>query len=71
MATKKVGAAGRFRAGYGKRARHKLAAIEKKQRVKQTCPYCKKPGLKRISMGIWNCPKCGKKFASHAYYIEQ
>lgn len=70
MATKKVGSAGRFRAGYGKTVRSRLAEIEKKQRKKQNCPYCKKPGVKRISMGIWLCPKCGKKFASYAYSIQ-
>lgn len=71
MATKKVGSAGRLRASYGKTVRHKLAAVEKKQRVKQTCPYCGKLGVKRLSMGIWSCKKCGKKFASHAYIINK
>jgi len=69
MPVRKVGSAGRFRAGYGKSVRHKLAAVEKKQRVKQVCPFCKKPALKRIAMGIWSCKSCGKKFASHAYTI--
>lgn len=67
---KKTGAAGRFGARYGKKVRARLVAIEKKQRVKQKCPYCKKSGLKRISKGIWKCLKCGKKFASDTFYIE-
>ncbi len=69
MPTKKVLAAGRFRAGYGSTVKARLTEIEKKQRIKQICPFCKKPALKRVAMGIWHCQKCGKKFASHAYYL--
>jgi large subunit ribosomal protein L37Ae len=66
---KKVKSAGRFGARYGKRVRDRLVQIETKQRVKQKCPFCKKLGVKRISKGIWNCKKCGKKFASNTYYL--
>lgn len=68
--TKKAKASGRFGARYGKRVRAKLSAVESKQRVKQKCPYCGKPGVKRLSKGIWECSKCGKKFASDVYYLE-
>ena len=68
--TKKVRASGRFRAGYGKSVREKLAKLEEKQRVKQTCPFCERVA-KRVSKGIWQCKKCNKKFASHAYYINE
>ena len=37
---KKIGAAGRFGAGYG-RPKERLNAVEKKQRVRQNCPFCK------------------------------
>lgn len=70
MKTKKVKAAGRLRAGYGKSVRAKITAQEAKQRKSQVCPYCKKAGLVRMSKGIWNCSRCGKKFAAHAYYIQ-
>ena len=70
MRTKKVKAAGRLRAGYGVNVRSRITKIESRQRKKQACPYCKKAALKRLSKGIWLCRKCGKKFASHAYYIE-
>ena len=72
MATKlkKIGAAGRFGARYGKRAKAKLASVEKKQRVKQKCPFCEKLGVKRVSKGIWECKKCNKKFASNTYYLD-
>ncbi|MDD5699710.1 MAG: 50S ribosomal protein L37ae [Candidatus Nanoarchaeia archaeon] len=66
---KKVRAAGRFGARYGKRVRSKLADVEEKQRVRQKCPLCKKLGVKRTSKGIWECPKCRKRFASDVYYL--
>ena len=66
---KKVRAAGRFGARYGKRVRSKLADVEEKQRIRQKCPFCKKLGVKRTSKGIWECPKCKKRFASDVYYL--
>ena len=68
---KKVKSAGRFGAKYGKRVRDALVSVETKQRVKQKCPFCKKPGVKRLSKGIWNCKKCGKKFASSTFFLEE
>ena len=67
---KKTKAAGRFGARYGRSVRTKLASVEEKQRKKQKCPYCGKIGVKRISKGIWSCPRCEKKFASDTYYLE-
>lgn len=64
---KKIGAAGRFGAGYGK-PKERLVAVESKQRLKQVCPFCK-GRAKRISSGIWLCQKCGKKFAGGTYYL--
>jgi len=70
MHTKKVGAAGRFGARYGKKIREKITQVETKQRKKQICPYCSKKGAKRSAKGIWYCSKCKKKFASSAYYLK-
>ena len=69
--SKKTKSAGRFGARYGKRVRQKLVKVEEKQRLKQKCPYCKKPGVKRLSKGIWHCKKCNKKFAGDTYYIKE
>jgi large subunit ribosomal protein L37Ae len=68
--SKKSRSAGRFGSRYGKRAKTKLVKVEVKQRVKQKCPFCKRQGAKRLSKGIWKCPKCNKKFASDTYYLE-
>jgi len=69
--SKKTKSAGRFGARYGKRVRVKIVNVEQKQRKKQKCPYCKKPGVKRLSKGIWHCKKCNKKFASDTYYLNE
>jgi len=68
--SKKSKSAGRFGARYGKKIRDKLVKVESKQRKKQICPFCKKPGVKRLSKGIWYCKKCNKKFAGGTYYLE-
>ena len=72
MATKskKTKSAGRFGSRYGKKVRDKLVKTEVKQRVKQSCPFCSKEGVKRLSKGIWECSKCDKKFASNTYYLD-
>ena len=68
--TKKVKSAGRFGARYGRAVRDRVVNIESKQRLKQTCPYCGKVGIKRVASGIWECHRCDKKFANNAYYLE-
>ncbi|MFH1307906.1 MAG: 50S ribosomal protein L37ae [archaeon] len=67
--TKKIKHAGRFGAGYGKRVRKKLIGVESKQRIKQTCPFCSRKPAKRTSKGIWECKKCGKKFAHNTFHL--
>ncbi|PIU76137.1 50S ribosomal protein L37ae [Candidatus Pacearchaeota archaeon CG06_land_8_20_14_3_00_35_12] len=68
--TRIVGASGRFGVRYGKKIREAVAAVEKKQRIKQRCPFCKKYTCKRLSKGIWKCKSCKKKFTAQAYYLQ-
>jgi len=66
--TRKVKSSGRFGARYGRSVRTKITEIETLQRKKQHCLFCN--GIaKRVSKGIWECKKCDKRFASHAYYL--
>ncbi len=67
---KKTKSAGRFGARYGRSVKSKLVKVESKQRIKQVCPFCKKPTAKRLSKGIWKCSKCDRKFASNTFYLE-
>ncbi|MGV8142593.1 MAG: 50S ribosomal protein L37ae [Candidatus Pacearchaeota archaeon] len=69
--TKKVKAAGKFGAGYGTSLRNRFNAVDSLQRKKQMCPYCKKPGVKRLAAGIWNCERCEAQFAGHAYTLSK
>ncbi len=57
----------RFGARYGSTVRHVFASIEKQQRSKQICPYCRKTQVKRVAAGIWECRKCKAKFTGRAY----
>jgi ribosomal protein L37AE/L43A len=68
MALKKLGAAGRFGAGYGK-VKERLIEVENKQRKKQKCPFCS-GRAKRKASGIWNCVKCGKIFAAGTFHLK-
>ncbi|MCS7105151.1 MAG: 50S ribosomal protein L37ae [Thermofilaceae archaeon] len=66
--TKVVGSAGRFGARYGSTLRHKVATIEAKMKSAHRCPRCFTRGrVKRISVGIWTCRKCGYTFAGGAW----
>lgn len=68
MHTKKVGTAGRFGPRYGTTLRKEVAAIEKRQKAKHDCPSCRKDSLRRVTVGVWECSACGKKFTGGAYY---
>ena len=66
--TKISRSAGRFGARYGRSVRRKTADIESLQRKKQQCIFCNGVA-KRTSKGLWECKKCKKRFANHAYYL--
>lgn len=65
--TRKVGAAGRLGARYGRRVRQSLIKIEKEKSKKTACPNCLKTRVSREAAGIWMCRSCGLKFAGKAY----
>ena len=66
--TKKVGSAGRFQARYGVRVRTRVRNVEIIQKAKHVCPSCSHKKVKRVSTSIWECGKCGIKFAGGAYH---
>ncbi len=66
---KNVASGKRFGSRYGRRNRDKFALLEGQARKKYPCPTCAYPQAKRLAAGIWECQKCGLKFASKAYTV--
>jgi len=65
--TKKVGSTGRFGPRYGRKIRALAGEVELKVRQKYKCPGCGAVKVKRVSTAIWQCRRCGLKFAGGAY----
>lgn len=63
------GSSKRFGVRYGRRLRLKYEAVEAEQKTKYQCPYCHKSAIKRMAVGIWNCPKCAAVFTGKAYTV--
>ena len=64
---RKIGLAGGFGARYGTVARRQYVEIVTGLRSKHECPRCQFETVKRWSVGIWHCRKCGFRFAGGAY----
>ena len=64
---RKIGAVGGFGARYGTVGRRQYVEIITGLRTKHECPRCRFRTLKRWSVGVWHCRKCGHKFAGGAY----
>lgn len=64
---KVVGSSGRFGCRYGRFTRKRVNEIEKVSRAAHRCPRCDMQSVRRMGTGIWECRKCGYKFAGGAY----
>ena len=70
MTTKRrPGSIRRFGARYGRGVKLKYGMIEAEQRRYHPCPHCRAERVKRVAAGIWQCRKCGAKFAGRAYTV--
>ena len=65
--TYKVGPSGSFGARYGTVARKRYSTVVSALRAAHECPQCHIMAVKRMSVGIWFCGRCGYKFAGGAY----
>lgn len=65
--TQKAGTSGRFGARYGVVVRNRVKAIEAHQKQRHECPKCHHKTVTRVSAGVWQCSRCGYKFAAEAY----
>jgi large subunit ribosomal protein L37Ae len=68
--TVKVGQSGSFGPRYGTVARKRYADIISALRKRSECPQCHVTAVRRESVGVWLCYKCGYKFAGGAYVPE-
>ncbi|MEM2341955.1 MAG: 50S ribosomal protein L37ae [Candidatus Bathyarchaeia archaeon] len=65
--TKKIGPARGFGPRYGVSVRKRYISIVSEMRRAHICPQCGFKSVRRESVGIWVCRKCGFKFAGGAY----
>jgi large subunit ribosomal protein L37Ae len=65
--TKKVGLARGLGVRYGSTVRKRYIKVVKELRKPHSCPQCGLPRVKRESVGVWKCRKCGYTFTGGAY----
>ncbi len=65
--TKKIGSAGKLGPRYGTKIRKLVVEVERKLKQDHKCPSCGANKVKRAGASIWECRRCGAKFAGAAY----
>ncbi|HUJ77376.1 MAG TPA: 50S ribosomal protein L37ae [Thermoplasmata archaeon] len=65
--TKKVGATGWMGPRYGIRIRRRVLEIDRAKGRPSACPRCATTTLGRVASGIYECRRCGTRYASNAY----
>ena len=65
--TKKVGMARGLGTRYGATVRKRYVKVVTKVKKSYECPQCGSVAVRRESVGVWNCRKCGLTFAGGAY----
>ncbi len=65
--TRKVGPTRGFGPRYGVTLRKRYIKIISTMKTDHPCPQCGLKTVRRVSVGIWTCRKCGFTFAGGAY----
>jgi len=65
--TKKVAMTRGFGTRYGAALRKRYIKVLTELRRPHKCPTCSTEAVKRVSVGVWNCKKCGVTFTGGAY----
>jgi large subunit ribosomal protein L37Ae len=65
--TKKVGPTRGLGPRYGATVRKRYIKIVAEMKKSHKCPQCGLPRVKRVSVGVWKCRKCGFTFTGGAY----
>jgi large subunit ribosomal protein L37Ae len=65
--TKKVGSTGWMGPRYGIRIRRRVLDIDAQKSSRSACPKCSTVTIHRVASGVYECTRCGNRFASGAY----
>jgi len=65
--TKKVGSARGLGARYGATVRKRYVKVISEVKKVYKCPRCSSETVRRQSVGVWKCRKCGFTFTGGAY----
>jgi large subunit ribosomal protein L37Ae len=65
--TKKVGPTRGLGPRYGATVRKRYIKVVTEMKSPHECPQCGFPRVKRVSVGVWECKKCGFTFTGGAY----
>ncbi len=65
--TKKVGSGGGLGVRYGSTVRKQYVKVHSEMKKAHRCPQCGNESVRRQSVGLWNCRKCGFTFTGGAY----
>ena len=68
--TKKVGSTAWMGPRYGIRIRRRVLDIDRSRSKSSACPRCSTVTLDRVASGIFECRRCGTRFASNAYVFQ-
>lgn len=65
--TKKVGPTRGLGPRYGSTVRKRYIKVVTEMKKPHRCPQCGFSRVKRVSVGVWECRKCGFTFTGGAY----
>ena len=65
--TKKIGSTRGLEARYGSTVRKRYIEAISGLKTAHKCPQCGTENVRRQSVGIWKCKKCGATFTGGAY----
>jgi len=65
--TKKVGPTRGFGSRYGATVRKRYIDVMTEMKKPHRCPQCRSLKVRRRSVGVWECRKCGFTFTGGAY----
>jgi large subunit ribosomal protein L37Ae len=65
--TRKIGPTGWMGPRYGVRIRRRVIDIDRAREPRAACPKCSTVTVQRVASGVFECRRCGNRFASQAY----